>query len=234
MEFLNCQFSAPLGSSAPSGYGVVLSSATNSAHISGIRFIGCDFYWGISGAYLSFSANARCDDIWFQTCQFEGAVRGSVSTRAIQLLATGSGTFINDIHIDHCYMAGNGYDYHIYSTIASSSSAFAWFITNNMMNSATSSGTSVDATGGSLQGLTFSGNIQRDCGSTTFTNAWTNVNYCNFVGNAGFFSGAGTGAYYILLFTGSNYNVVTGNNSADRFTTPYQLAGANNVNANNL
>jgi hypothetical protein len=229
LDFFSCQWVGPMGSSSPSGSDVVLTASAASAHISGIRFVANVFYGAQYQVSLSFTGGAFCDDIWFSHGQFEAPVRGSVDTRGIIMVASNANSFIRDIHIDNNYFAGNGHNYHITVSIGSSSSGGFLFITNNFMNGSVANSVNITGVGSTtgVTGITFNGNIQRDCASGSDINVMNAISYLAAAGNSAFSSGGMTGTSYFNIDNGGDWYSLAGNNASGTRTTPYTFgAGA--------
>jgi hypothetical protein len=157
-----------LGAS-PSGIGVFLWNPTASAGIAGIRFHGFDFYGG--SAQLSMNAHvagAAIADIWVDAgSQFEGPMPGTAI--AIMAGATGSGATIRDIHIEHPYMSGSGFDNHVKGSVSTGGALVNWWIDGAFMPNPAVGYSAIDirGTGGSASAIHIVNNQVRDAGTST-------------------------------------------------------------------
>lgn len=116
LTFDNCQWVIPStvlnGACARINSPVGPYNDTNgNCQIAGIRFRSCIFYHGQYGLQIYAAASSYVSDIWVDSgSQFEGdygqGVTGAGTISNIRLESNGSGTRMEDVHIDHCYVNG--------------------------------------------------------------------------------------------------------------------------------
>jgi hypothetical protein len=77
-------------------------------------------------------AGAKISDLWFNPgSQMEGQLSGTAITQAINMVSSGSGSKIFNIHIDGCYLSGSGWFKQIIGTVASGSLIESIFVRGN-------------------------------------------------------------------------------------------------------
>jgi hypothetical protein len=241
MTWINCQAVAP-GHNSGTASGKCLRINTGTTYIGktfgGFRFIGFVCYGGAIQAELIATNGNTLADVWFTGgSQFEGGYTGT--TTAIYMEANGATSILYDIHIDGCYMSGNGFLNHVKATCPSAGELTDLFITNNWLPNPNSGGAAIDirGTGGiRCQSVTVTGNIVRDSHAVGGDGMYfENVSQITVNNNS--LTGTATGLTNFIKFnTGGNWLVAQGNNRGGLATNAVtNTTGAANTSiANNL
>jgi hypothetical protein len=175
LTFDNCQWVSP---PANANSCLVIESSgpyddTNgNFSIAGVRFRSNIFYHAIYGAQILASSGSFISDIWFDGgTQFEGlAASGGGSINNILCDSSGTGSRVEDVHVDHCYVNGGAATANnggIVLTCTGSGSVMRHiFVTHNFIWSQVLEAIATFGVGNDFTGLVVDGNVCTDCNNT--------------------------------------------------------------------
>jgi len=221
LEFISSQFVGVSGGNA------LAMIATNSGQISGVKFHGTVFYIGVMNMTAGTSGGVM--DVWFDSgFQWDG-IGGSVE---FNIGASGSGSYIKDIHLVNGYFSGDPTVPPINIFTASSGTADDIFINGDIFRNVATQTVSAWISEGGVLGSTISNNIFEDPGissgnSLISLNGVHDVQVTNNVAHQQLFSN--TIGYMVGVGGTSDYYNITGNLSNGIATA----GTAQNSNVNN-
>jgi hypothetical protein len=245
IDFLYCQFSGHVGSSpsdAPAGVVVALTDqARTNVHVSGVRFTNCFTYGGKDAQYLlqMTGSGSSIDDIWIiGGSQLEGPWK--VETIGIVIFVDNGGRVL-DVHVDGCYMVGNGFTKCLYASIGSGAGYIQQiFFTNNLSNNCLheifdirGTNSTLDAGFHSLtKGVTVANNIitaPNGIGAANAALYFQQMDNVTVTGNTMMSNDPTNTRAWMVLFNGApfacNWCMASGNNSGGWATTAAVATG---------
>lgn len=158
LVFHSCDF---VGSGTVGQTNVILySNSTNSA-LRGLHFTDCNFYYGETSLYLLADNSASIQDIFVDSCQFDGANPTDPDTNTGINLITYNSAKITGVIISHSYFVAWD-NYGIYGTVNSSGTLNNINICNNYIGLCETNAINMNH----CQGLVVSNNTCFDCGPT--------------------------------------------------------------------
>lgn len=213
IDFVECQFVAPVGSSSPSGTCAELTTATG-GKTTAIKFSSCTFYGGSTQLLMSTSSGTIVD-IWVTNgSQFEGPAPGQSSSGSTAIVMTATGAQVSDIHIDHAYLSGGGFLRHIVGTTPSGGTMNNIWVTNCILGNPYAESISISGVSGACRGVTISGNQVHDPFSAAY-DVFALTTVTQSVVNDNLIHGTNGGRTNFISFnTGGDYYVATGNTAS--------------------
>ncbi|MBR8157138.1 hypothetical protein KDX20_22140 [Burkholderia cenocepacia] len=214
LVFDTCQF---VSSNAAGNYGLNIGSTVGpynpnngDGSVSGIKFLNCDLYAGSSAVNVTVSNGAYSSDLWFIGVQVD-----QTTATAINMLATGTNSLIQDIHIADCYVAKSTSS-QITISAQSSGTASDIFIHDNEIIQTVNNGINFYGVGGTLKEAHVSDNIFPDANTTSSLIEFNNMTRFSCTNNSasGVF-GTTFAAHIVQIESGCKDFVVTGNNGAE-------------------
>ena len=213
LVFDTCQF---VSSDNANNYAVNITSTVGpynanngNCSVSGIKFLNCDLYAGAQAVNATVQNSAYLSDFWFTGVQVD-----QQTVNAILMVAQGSGSLIQDIHIGDCYFAKSTT---AQITIAAETGATATdiYIHHNQVIQTQNNGINFYGVGGTLKNVHVNDNSFPDANTTAALIEFNTVSRFSCSGNtaSGVF-GVTTAQHIVQIESGCTNFHVEGNNGA--------------------
>jgi hypothetical protein len=210
LVFDTCQF---VSSDATSNFAVNITNTVGTYNanngncsICGIKFLNCDLYAGAQAVNATVQNGAYLADFWFNGVQVD-----QKTVNCINLIASGSGSLIQDIHIADCYFAEATT---AQITIAAETAATASdiYVHHNQVIATQNNGINFYGVGGTLKNVHVNDNSFPDANTTAALIEFNTVSRFTCTGNtaSGVFS-SNTAAHIVQIESGCADFVVSGN-----------------------